>query len=150
VASAANHALARRLGAVAVIDYRKQPVEGTYDVIMDVIGTLPWARAVRHLAPGGRLLLITADLLATLGATFRPGRDGCRLIAGTSSESLQMMQRLVALHHAGAYRPVVSLTLAFGDLARAHALAETFHKPGNLVVVMSEAGAQDTPVLALK
>lgn len=136
VASAPNHDLARRLGAAAVIDYRHQPVSGEFDVVMDVIGTLPWSRARRHLGPGGRLVAVTADLPATLGAALWPRRDGRRLIAGTSSEARAMQERLLALHLAGQYRPVVGQTLPFADLPRAHAIAETFHKPGNLVVTM--------------
>lgn len=129
VASAGNHALARQLGAAAVIDYRSQPVSGRYDVVLDVIGTLAAPR--RLLAPGGRLGLISGDLPATLGALFRHG-----VFAGPSGEGADMMQRLIALFHAGAYRPVLGQVMPFAQLAEAHALAETFHKPGNLVVVM--------------
>jgi NADPH:quinone reductase-like Zn-dependent oxidoreductase len=46
------------------------------------------------------------------------------------------MERLVALHRDGGYLPAVGPTLPFADLRQAHAIAETFHKPGNLVVVM--------------
>ena len=69
-----------------------------------------------------------------MGALLRPKRAGLRLIAGTSTEAKDQMARLVALYHEGAYKPVVSQTLAFDDLAKAHAIAEAFHKPGNLVV----------------
>lgn len=139
VASAANHPLARKLGADTVQDYRDGPPSGTYDVVMDVIGTLPWQRARPLLAPGGRLLLITASLAATLGAALRPRRDGCKVIAGTNKDDQAAMRRLVALHEAQGYRPVLGKVLPFGDLARAHAVAESFHKPGNLVVVMGHA-----------
>lgn len=136
VASEANHPLARRLGAEMTQDYRHGPPEGRYDVVMDVIGTLGWAGAKAHLAPAGRLLLITAGLPQLLGCLLRPRREGRHLIAGNSSESKANMARLITLYDAGAYRPVVSQILPFGDLRRAHALAETFHKPGNLVVEM--------------
>lgn len=129
VASVGNHALARQLGAAAVIDYRRQPVSGRYDVVLDVIGTLAAPRS--HLVPGGRLGLISGDLPATLGALLQRG-----VFAGPSGEGPDKMQRLIALFHAGAYRPVLGQVLPFAQLAEAHALAETFHKPGNLVVVM--------------
>ena len=129
VASLGNHALARQLGAAAVIDYRSQPVSGRYDVVLDVIGTLAAPRS--HLAPGGRLGLISGDLPATLGALLERG-----VFAGPSGEGPDKMQRLIALFHAGAYRPVLGQVLPFAQLAEAHALAETFHKPGNLVVAM--------------
>ncbi|GAB1480765.1 NAD(P)-dependent alcohol dehydrogenase [Paracoccaceae bacterium] len=129
VASSGNHALARQLGAAAVIDYRSQPVSGLYDVVLDVIGTLSAPRS--HLAPGGRLGLVSGDLPATLGALVQRG-----VFAGPTGEGPDKMQRLVALFHAGAYRPVLGQVLPFAQLAEAHAMADTFHKPGNLVVVM--------------
>ena len=143
LASAQNHDLARRLGAGAVHDYAAGALSGPYDVIFDVMGTYPWARVRPLLAQGGRLCMITADLSATLAAALRPRIDGRRRIAGTSSESRAMMQRLVGLHQAGAYRPVVGQTLPFADLPRAHAIAETFHKVGNLVVLMNQGGDAD-------
>lgn len=136
VASSANHALARDLGAHHVHDYRQGPVSGQFDVVMDVIGTLGWPGCKPLLAAGGRALLVTAGLGALLGAALRPNRDGRKVIGGTSGESLAQMKRLVAFHKAGAYRPVVSQSLPFAEIARAHEIAETFHKPGNIIVQM--------------
>jgi hypothetical protein len=63
------------------------------------------------------------------------------VIAGTNKDDLPSMRRLLALHQAGGYTPALGPILPFRDLARAHALAESFHKPGNIVVVMGpEAG----------
>lgn len=136
MASPANHALARSLGAEAVTDYRIGPPQGPFDVIVDVMGTLGWPGARPLLAPGGRLVLITADLSQMLGAMIRPRRDGRQVLAGTGKEDLASMQRLVAVHLAGGYTPVVGQVLPFARLTEAHAIAESFHKPGNLVVVM--------------
>lgn len=136
VASGPNLDLARQMGAQRLHDYRTGLVEGEFDVVLDVMGTLGWAGARGLLAPGGRLCLITADLSATLGAILRSSRAGRRLFAGTASESRAMMERLVQLHRAEGYRPRLGQVLPFDQLAAAHAIAETFHKPGNLVVVM--------------
>ena len=46
------------------------------------------------------------------------------------------MRRLLDLHRAGGYTPVLGPVLPFTDLAKAHELAESFHKPGNIVVEM--------------
>ncbi len=137
-ASPANHALARSLGAGSVADYRSRPPPGPFDVILDVMGALGWTGAAPLLAPGGRLVLITADLAQTLGAALRPRRGGRRILAGTNRDDLPAMRRLVDLHLAGGYRPALGPILPFADLARAHALAESFHKPGNIVVVMAD------------
>jgi NADPH:quinone reductase-like Zn-dependent oxidoreductase len=135
-ASPANHALARSLGAEEVTDYRTAPPPGPFDVIIDVMGKLGWQGTRPLLAPGGRLVLITADLPQMLGAALPPLRDGRRIITGTNKDDLPAMQRLLALHLAGGYTPHVGPVLPFADLANAHALAESFHKPGNIVVVM--------------
>jgi NADPH:quinone reductase-like Zn-dependent oxidoreductase len=141
VCRAANADLARRLGAVRVIDYRSEPVTGIYDVVMDVIGTLPWRRARPLLGPGGRLLPVTAGLGAMIGAALRPHRDGRRITGGVSAETPEAMRRLVALHAAGGYRPVVGATFPLARIAEAHALAGTRHKQGAAVVTMDADAA---------
>lgn len=135
-ASAQNLDLARELGASKALDYRAAPPSGPYDVIVDVMGSMLWAGAAPILAPGGRLCLITASLADTLGAALRPYRGGRRVIAGTIAESRAQMQRLIDLHHAGAYRPLMGQVLPFAQIARAHEIADGFHKRGNLVVQM--------------
>ncbi|MFP5478995.1 MAG: zinc-binding alcohol dehydrogenase family protein [Alphaproteobacteria bacterium] len=135
-ASPANHALARQLGAEAVSDYRDPPPTGPFDVILDVMGKLGWPGARPLLAPGGRLVIVTADLSQMLGAALRPRREGRRVLTGTNRDDLPSMRRLLDLHRAGGYTPVLGPVLPFTDLAKAHELAESFHKPGNIVVEM--------------
>lgn len=137
-ASAQNLDLARQLGAGTALDYRAGPVQGQFDVIVDVMGTYLWARAQPLLALGGRLCLITSDMASLLGAILRPNRKGQRIYSGTSGETRAKMQRLLDLHLSGGYRPVVGQTLPFAQLARAHQIADTFHKVGNLVVLMQD------------
>lgn len=130
-ASPANHALARQLGATEVTDYRTGPPPGPFDVILDVMGSLGWKGAKPLLSSTGRLVLITADLSEMLASAFRR-----RLITGTNKDDLAAMRRLVDLHQAGGYTPVVGPTLPFAQLVEAHRIAESFHKPGNLIVTM--------------
>ncbi|MFN4192081.1 MAG: NADP-dependent oxidoreductase [Tabrizicola sp.] len=137
-ASPANHPLARRLGAETVTDYRKATPPGPYDVILDVMGSLGWAGARPLMAAGGRYIQITAGLKDLLGAAVRPVRDERRIIVGTNRDDLPAMQRLLALHQAGGYTPVLGPVLPFARLAEAHSIAESFYKPGNLVVVMGD------------
>ncbi len=135
-ASAGNHPLARSLGAARVTDYLTGPPEGPFDVILDVMGALGWPGARPLLAADGRLALVTADLGQMLGSALRPRREGRRFLTGTNPDTLPAMRRLLALHQAGGYTPVLGPVLPFADLAKAHAIADSFHKPGNLVVVM--------------
>lgn len=135
-----NADLARDLGAGAVLDYREGPLRGTWDVVMDVAGTLPWPVARGLLAPGGRLIPITTESLgATLGAALRPRRDGRRITAGNFAETRAGMERLLAIHAAGGYRPVIGAALPFERIVEAHRLAESNHKRGNVVVTMGPA-----------
>jgi cysteine synthase A len=65
VCSAANADLVRTLGARRVIDYTREDFtrDGrTYDLIMDVVGTAPFARCKDSLKTQGRLLLVLATL----------------------------------------------------------------------------------------
>jgi NADPH:quinone reductase-like Zn-dependent oxidoreductase len=135
-----NAALARELGAEATVDYRDGPIAGTWDVVMDVAGTLPWPVARGLLTPGGRLIPITtASLWATLGAAVRPRRDGRRITSGNFAETRAGMERLLAIHAAGGYRPVIGATLPFERIVEAHRLAGSNHKRGNVVVTMAPA-----------
>lgn len=137
VCGADNAALARDLGAQEVLDYRAGPIRGTWDVVMDVAGTLPWPVARDLLAPGGRLVPITTgSLWETLGAGLRPRRNGRRITAGNFTETKAGMERLLALHAQGAYRPVAGTVLPFAEIVAAHRLAGSGHKRGNVVVMM--------------
>lgn len=133
-ASPANHALARQLGATEVTDYRTGPPKGPFDVILDVMGSLGWRGAKPLLSSTGRLILITANLSEMLASLLNR-----RFLTGTSKEDLGSMRRLVDLHQKAGYTPVVGPVLPFAQLAEAHRIAESFHKPGNLVVTMGDA-----------
>ncbi len=135
LSSADNLALARELGADVALDYRRDAAEGPFDVILDVPGVM--TDALARLAPGGRLGLVTADLATTVGAMMRPRRErGCRLCADVIKESPQAMARLLAMHDAGAYRPLLGARFALHEIARAHAEADSGHKRGNVVIEM--------------
>lgn len=145
LASPANHALARDLGASHVADYRDPLPAGPFDAIVDVMGGIGWSRARPHLAPAGRLVMITATLLQMVGAAIWPRRSGRRVIATMAAETKPAMKRLLSLHEAGGYRPALGPILPFDQLAKAHEIAESFHKPGNLVVVMAEPPLPESP-----
>ncbi|NJM83319.1 MAG: zinc-binding dehydrogenase, partial [Tabrizicola sp.] len=132
----ARAAEARALGADAVLDYRAGPPEGSWDAILDVIGSLPYHRARKLLAPGGRLLPVTASLGQQIGAALRPRRGDHRISGGIIADSKAAMERLIGLHRAGHYRPVIGETFPLAEIGAAHALAGSFHKRGNVVVIM--------------
>ncbi|WP_435259488.1 NAD(P)-dependent alcohol dehydrogenase [Thioclava sp. FR2] len=138
VCGAANAALAKELGADAVLDYRHDVIDGRYDVVMDVIGTLQHQGALPLLEKGGRLILVTAGLMDMLGAAVLKRKDGILRIGGTSPEDRNSIENLVRRYEAGEYRPRVGMVLPFADIRAAHEIASGRHKPGNLVLRMKD------------
>lgn len=136
VARADNHALARRLGADATLDYRDGPITGQWDAILDVAGTLPYPKAAALLCPGGRLLPVTATLTQQLSYALRPNRGLHRITGGIIGDGRPAMERLIRLHTQGAYHPFIGETLPFAQIAQAHAIAGSRHKVGNVVVTI--------------
>ena len=134
VARAENHDFARELGAEEVIDYRAGPLSGKWEVILDVVGSLPYAKASPLLATGGRLLPVTATLGEQLAYGLRGKRGTHRVAGGVIADSKSAMERLISLHAAGVYRPDIGEVRPFAEIAAAHARAGSGHKRGNVVV----------------
>lgn len=61
VCSGSKVDLVRDLGAQHTIDYGTEPIEGRFDVVLDIAGPLPFGRTRRLLAPGGTLVIIGAS-----------------------------------------------------------------------------------------
>ncbi len=138
VCSASNLEFVRDLGADHVIDYSTSDFTQNgqrYDVIMDCVGTAPFAQSKGSLAPGGRLLLVVATLGQTLAALVQ-SRGGVQVIAGGGPESVEDMATLAELCSRGVYRPRIGATFPFEQIAQAHALVESQHKRGNAVVTL--------------
>jgi NADPH:quinone reductase-like Zn-dependent oxidoreductase len=138
LASADNLDLARDLGAETALDYREKRAQGPFDVILDCPGVLP--DPLNLLARGGRLGLVTATLGQMLGAVVRPRRGDKTLRSGVIKETAQAMARLIALHKAGGYTPLIGGEFPFGQIVAAHHKADSGHKRGNLVLILPEDG----------
>lgn len=136
VCSAHTADLARDLGCDAAVDYHGGTIAGSYDMILDVVGNLPYAQSRRLLAEGGRLLPVTATLAATLGAALRPRRGSHRITGSFTAADRVARSRLIALYLARAYRPVLGRILPFDQVAEAHRLASAGGNRGNIVIVM--------------
>lgn len=138
VTSPGNAELVRSIGADDVIDYRSQDFSGlgrTWDVIVDTVGNLTFARCRPVLAPGGRLALVAADLPATLAAPFQ-SFGGRKVLAGPTGGSRADLEFMAGLAAAGAYRPVIDRVLPFGEMREAHRLADSGRKRGSVVLAL--------------
>ena len=139
VARAENHAFARELGAGDTIDYRAGPISGQWDVILDVVGSLPYPKAAALLTCGGRLLPVTATLAQQMSYGLRPKRGLHCITGGVIGDGKAAMERLIRLYSAGVYCPTVGDVLPFAEIATAHACASSRHKRGNTVVLITLA-----------
>lgn len=143
VTSAANALLAARLGANRVIDYETVDftAEGVrYDLILDTVGNCPYARARPALADGGRLLLVAADLMNTVGAVIRPRRHaGHRIVAGVAAEKREVLELLMSLAARGIFTPPIDRRYRLDEIRSAHAYVETRRKRGSVVISLDQA-----------
>lgn len=137
VTSARNLDLVRSLGA-DTIDYGQQDFRTLgrhWDVIADTVAAASFGAVLPCLAPAGRYLPIAgglADLLA------RP-RQGRTSIGGPAAERPEDLVALGQLAEAGAFRPVVGAVMDWQQMPQAHALVDSGHKRGSVVVRVGPA-----------
>lgn len=130
VTRAANTALVTRLGATRVIDHTAVDVTALadrFDVVMDTVGTLSVASGRRLLAPGGRLLLVAADLWQTIRARGA-------VSAGPARERPEDMRELLEMVAAGTLEVMHDAAFPLERIADAHARVDTGRKTGNVLV----------------
>ncbi|HYW32738.1 MAG TPA: NAD(P)-dependent alcohol dehydrogenase [Gemmatimonas sp.] len=137
VCSAANADTMSQLGAARVIDYNAIDfaAEGRrYDVIVDTVGTAPYARARNALSKNGRLLLVLATLPELLRAPWVTLTTGHRVIAGPAAERVDDLHTIVKMTSDGRFAPLIDCCLPFSDIALAHARVDSARKRGSVVV----------------
>jgi NADPH:quinone reductase-like Zn-dependent oxidoreductase len=135
-ASAGNHDLVRALGADELIDYHSTDFAaavGDVDVVLDTVGGDYPARSLRTLRPGGLLvsLLPFAPEVAAEAA-----RLGVRAEVMLVEADHAGMTAIAGLVTEGKLRPVIAATFPLADAAKAHALGDTRHVAGKLVLTM--------------
>jgi NADPH:quinone reductase-like Zn-dependent oxidoreductase len=137
VASAANAALVRRLGANGVVDHTREPLSAhteRYDLVLDPVGNLGARDADRLLTSGGKLVL----LRASLGQMLSPSRA---LVTGSSlgrSDGAADLLRGVA---DGSIEPIIDSTMPLEDVVSAHRRVDSRHKVGSVLLDMGKAPA---------
>jgi NADPH:quinone reductase-like Zn-dependent oxidoreductase len=142
VCSKANAAMLQSVGAQRVLDYAAEDFAqpgAAYDVVVDTVGNAPFARSAPVLAPGGRLLLVLADLAGLLTAPWHSMRSGKRVIAGPVAERAEYIHTLRELAQAGAFTPVIDRIYSFDQMRLAHAYVDQGRKRGNVVVRVGSA-----------
>ena len=127
VCSGRNADLVRGLGADAVVDHTRTPLNGRYDVVLDAVGTLSTASGRRLLTDDGVLLLAVASLGETVLARGR-------VKAGPAPERAADFRYLLERVAKGELTVVVEDVLGLDAIVDAHRRVDSGRKVGNLVV----------------
>lgn len=143
VCSTANLHLVRSIGADLVIDYTKHDFAKSgerYDVIVDTVGTAPFARSGTSLSSGGRLLLVLASLPELLRAPWHTMTSGKIVVAGPAAERNEYLHQLAELAASGNFLPVIDRCYSFEQMVAAHRYVDQGHKRGNVVITLGASG----------
>jgi NADPH:quinone reductase-like Zn-dependent oxidoreductase len=135
-ASAANHDLARSLGADELIDYHAADfaeVVADADVVLDTVGGDYPARSLRTMRPGGVLICL---LRFPAEVATEAARRGVRAEAMLVEADRGGMTAIADLVAQGKLRPVIAGTFPLADAAKAHELGDGGHVAGKLVLTM--------------
>jgi NADPH:quinone reductase-like Zn-dependent oxidoreductase len=134
---------ARALGAFEVIDHNRQDIaeeikrltnKRGVDIVIEHVGEATWAKSVRALARGGRLVTCGATTGANgalnLSALFSKQLSILGSYMGTKGELL----RAVPLLFAGQLKPVIDTTFPLHEAASAHRRMEESGQFGKIVL----------------
>lgn len=139
VCSGANAGMVKSLGADEIVDYTRDDFTQSaqrYDVIMDTVGTAPYARSKNALKDHGRLLLVLGDLGSLLQAPWVSMTTKHRVIAGPAAERAEALRELATLAESGHFKPVIDRRIPFDQIREAHQLVDSGRKKGNVIVTL--------------
>ncbi|MBT6096971.1 MAG: NAD(P)-dependent alcohol dehydrogenase [Marinovum sp.] len=137
IASSANHDFLRENGAKSCIDYTVTNLENLtdkFDVIVDCLGTIPYAKHHHLLNKQGRFALVTGTLAEGLAAPFRSVFGMHKIVSGTSFATRASLEKIVKLATSGAIKPIIDATFTLDQIQDAHARIDKGHKRGNFIV----------------
>jgi len=143
VCGTAKTELVGELGADAVIDYTREPITGTYDLILDIAGNRPLTQVRRLLTPAGTLVLVGGEgggrwlggMERNMGALLLSPfvRHNLRgLFAVERAADLELLRELI---EAGKIRPVVERSFPLSAAADAIRHLHEGRARGKVVVV---------------
>lgn len=133
-ASAANHAFVRSLGADQIVDYNAQDVAKVVsgcDAVFDTVGGPVTQQSFAVLRPGGRAAFIASGPQAP-----KPLRGDVQSLRPNVARDRPHLERIVALHRAGAVRPPEVTRFPLREAATAHRISQARHLRGKLVLVV--------------
>ncbi len=132
-----NLLLLQQLGADKVMSYTGNELatcNDQYDVIFDTAGKTPVSLYKKKLKPGGRLVLVAADIGQMMGGMLLAMRGKLKLSAGMARETYDHMRELTRLANEGYVRAVVDQIMPLEAIAEAHRLTQSGQKTGTIAI----------------
>jgi NADPH:quinone reductase-like Zn-dependent oxidoreductase len=137
VCSAEKHGLLRSLGADTVIDYTKEDFTKngeSYNVILDVIGKIPFPQLKDSLAQDGLFLAVEAGLGEFARALWTSITGGKKVKVGVGLANKKDMLFLKKLMETGKIRSVIDTVYTLEKIVDAHKHVDSGHKKGDVVI----------------
>jgi NADPH:quinone reductase-like Zn-dependent oxidoreductase len=138
VCSTARIAYVTTLGAQHVIDYTRDDFTKNgqqYDVILDVLGKVPFERGRASLTPQG-VCLYASFKMKQLFQMWRTSRSsGQKVICALSSEKPETMQLVQQWLETGQFQGIVDRCFPMEQAAEAHRYAESGNRAGPVVII---------------
>jgi len=143
VCSTSKVEFVRSLGAVATIDYKKEPLTGQFDMVLDIAGNRPISALRKLVTPRGTLVAVgteeggrwIAGVDRNLTMKFRNLFTRQTLRAPLSIVRPAELEELSALLADGKFTPAVDRTFTLGDLPAAITYLRERRVQGKVVVV---------------
>ncbi|MGB5758714.1 MAG: NAD(P)-dependent alcohol dehydrogenase [Acidimicrobiales bacterium] len=140
VCGTSNVDYVRSLGAATVIDYTKTDFlvgDGTYDVIVDILGKTAFGDCKRVLADGGQLVYVSFKMRQVVQmfwtSIVRTNRVRCVLV----SEKPKDLDAIGEFLETGKLRPRVDKTFPLEQAAEAHRYADSEARSGPVVITIA-------------
>lgn len=137
---ASKREMMRELGADHVIDYRQTDFwshDRKYDVVIDVVGTSPFAPTVATLKDGGRYVLGNPRSGQMLRAIVENRRGRVKVLFGLAGEEVADLDQLKQQVADGVLQTVIDRSLPLEATAEAHRYVESGEKSGIVVIDVS-------------
>jgi NADPH:quinone reductase-like Zn-dependent oxidoreductase len=138
-ASAAKHEFLRGIGADELVDYRTvdfAEVVKDVDVVLDAMGDEYTTRSLPTLRKGG--ILVSIKPRGQEHLAHQAKALGVRAEALLVEHDHTGMRAIADLVTAGKLRPTIAETFPLAEAAKAHALGETGHVTGKLVLTITQ------------
>ena len=129
----------RAIGADETIDHTQEAVLGSgacYDVIFDIVGKLPFRRAVASLNSGGRYLVANPRFSTMLRGVYTSNTSRKAVYTRPASPRTEDLIFLRGLVEQGKLRTVIDRTYLLEQTAEAHRYVESGRKIGNVIVTI--------------